>query len=337
MRTAILVGAGASAFGPGIVRVKQGLSGAPVLETENPPLGSGLYRALASTYPDSWGRLDWPDNGENFEHQMRVALDEYLRLADDSDRYRFEATLTQFIEFFTNFRLNSESLYSKMVSELIRNALLVTESPNSDFTFASLNYERLLEFALQEHGVIPWHNSRPDEKAGRVAVWKPHGSCHFALSPPDSEQTRFMYMREEVIAGGEGVRVLSSSGIHQYLDDWFASRQAGFLYPGMVFSLYEPTKVPLQGTRALAKMRERYAQDFSTSDVVVLIGVSYNAADSHIFEPIMQSKSRVLYVGPPTDPRLPMLEAALGSRLEIIADSFEAALESERLVTALLA
>lgn len=145
MGRVILFGAGASAFGPGIL-------------PKNPPLGGkDLFAELRTNYPRTWGSLGHLSSkfAKDLEAGMDIVWQQYSTiitpLMQDMGRY------------FLSFRTGGSGvdLYSRLLTTLDKARKL------NDTTFATLDYECIFDTAINGLGF------------SNIELLKPHGSCNY--------------------------------------------------------------------------------------------------------------------------------------------------------------
>lgn len=295
----VLFGAGASYGSPGIVPC-------------SPPLGSGLYRALRRAFPETWGACSASLAElfeEHFETGMRALAHLYPKAKQPlQDGAPSPNVLMQdMARYFLTFELarGTGNLYTQFLLMLLRS------EKDLGTSFATLNYEHMLERAMGRLGLKP-------------AVLRPHGGSQ--LWPEGGG--KLLAGPEHALGLGlhnitARVRAMTSLGIHARLNE---AGQA--LYPCM--AMYMPGKVTQVGQRYLRRAQARLRRRVTESGTIVLIGVRPWDDDDHIWPSIYKSRAQVLYVGGTID--YDRLAAARGDRSTTVhvAERFEAAIPDLR-------
>lgn len=124
MSLVILFGAGAS-------------HGAGGVFPSAPPLGTDLYRELASMFPTTWDNFP-----SSLQTQFHTDFEEGMSALWNSGSHAIPVLMQQMAIFFTRYRLSSQRVdaYSKLLDAL-------THSGES-VLFSSLNYDCLFEIAV---------------------------------------------------------------------------------------------------------------------------------------------------------------------------------------------
>jgi hypothetical protein len=88
-----------------------------------------------------------------------------------------------------------------------------------------------------------------------------------------------------------------------------------------VVSLYAPGKHSPMCPEFINEMRITIDTQFTSADLIVVIGTRYMPDDNHIFAPIVDASAPVIYVGG-NDDATGQLHEAIGSRLDHIGEKF---------------
>lgn len=263
-RFVVLFGAGAS-FGAGAIL------------PESPPLGGDLYRALAMSYPTSWGALpasfDEAFRVEGFERGMRLVFDAYGAAIPQLMR--------EMAVYFVQFRpTGHRSLYCRFIDDLKKTGLLRSTA------FSTLNYECVLEYSLLEHGESVGYF--PDATADSVVpVWKLHGSCN-------------MFAHE--VQAGPGVTygtgVIWEGGAQAMFDSNHVVEHC-LAKTGLapMMCLYMEGKPLGVSPSVISQIQTTWQSAVSDAEAVVVIGVRPLESDVHIWEPIAATNANLYLVG----------------------------------------
>lgn len=261
---AILVRAGAS-FGAGGVT------------PEPPPLGDELYEWLKHQYPPTWGALAGALDARfrgNFELGMHDAWAE--------GSYQVQLLLIDMGRAFARFQppTDRSDHYSTLVRAVISNRLL------NRCVVASLNYDCILEEAAMRLG-LPVGYTRHGRPTNGLVVLKPHGSCN--LLPPSGIQLINVSM---VHAGSYYEGPLEPRRLDE-LDHLYDS---GYSMPPAI-SLYAPGKKTPVAQGWVDGCRQEWRAVALSAHAIAVIGVRPNWDDAHIWQPIIESRAHVWYIG----------------------------------------
>lgn len=272
MRLAILFGAGAS-FGCGATAPR------PI------PLGRDLYEELRGCFPETWGKLITDAEGAAFRAEPPFEKGmEALREANDE---RLQLLLTDMAIYFTEFvPTSADNQYGKLIDHIGSDRLDST-------VFASLNYDCLFEMTAGARSIPVNYcldTMAPATAPGAILLLKPHGSCNFVM---------------QGLGAGITMKNVTMSGMGGYYEGPLEARhpnEIAALYtdgPSMppAISLYTTGKASLTGPRAITAIRERWRSSVAQADVVIPIGVRVVLADNHVWEPIVDSRADVWFVG----------------------------------------
>jgi len=292
MRLAILIGAGAS-YGCGYTD-----------PSARPPLGKDLFPQLVDTYPETWGTV--PDSDlpplflENFEDGM---AEMWRRMPA-----RFSHLLIDMATFFSRFDPPENDLYSSLGRELHGSRLIRRTA------VASLNYECVFEVAVGRLGLKLCMNQDAPVK-DNVLLFKPHGSCNFI---PEASVWKLTLQ-----LSAQGHSYYDGPISVKQLDEVRAMYDAEFAIPPCM-SLYSDGKATLVGQSFIEVARAGWAKWIRRSDYLIVIGARPNLADAHVWDPILESKAIVWFVGG-EDPGVVDLHNAIGRRFHHVAETFEEA------------
>jgi hypothetical protein len=303
VRIVVLVGAGASvgAFEDGYAR---------------PPLGIQLFGRLVERYPATWGDLSeaitaefqLPDAG--FERGMAALWKEGMST---------QAALIDMSIYFAEFRIPPHGTNRYFAVARMLDAL----GQDVDYTFASLNYEILLEqsLGLAGHGVYYW--GTPDGSLPRpVHVIKPHGSSNFAVDTGTNTfaGNTFSGVTSAYIVGAP-LKVVDIAEVPQCAVTGFPA----------AMSLHAPGKPSPICPKFAARFREDWATAVMNADVLVVIGARpVLESDPHVWSPVIDSDVRIIYAGGTTDEDFRAFAPLVENRLTLLGDTLASAMEPLR-------
>jgi hypothetical protein len=294
---AFLIGAGAS-------------HGAGDATPFRPPLGYDLFPRLEEAFPETWGSLTaeeqdaFSPTGAGFEDGMKLLWEAF-------DERAWHA-LRDLGFFFSRFRLRPRGgdSYSRLLIAL--NSLGLVQRSCA----ASLNYECVFEIACAQAGISVDHLGSGDPQSLRVA--KPHGSCNFLAGLHN-------FRNVTIVASPAQPQLLSADVNVVPPDAVEACYRDGYTIPP-VMSLYAPDKRTPVGFDIVNGMRDDWGRWAASARVIVSIGAHPYLADEHIWQPVVESDAKVLYIGGQR-PDYDRLAVALGGRLEYLGHDFAPALE----------
>jgi hypothetical protein len=299
MSSVFLLGAGAS-------------KGSGPCDPEPPPLGGELFGELrkggpvASTFSDDLARTF-----ENFEAGMAV-------LIDDPNSRDLTPLLRQMGYYFARFSPKPGNRYIELVTMLKR----LRAQP----IFVSLNYDLLLELALQKTNSDYGYKSPATISAGSICVLKIHGSCNFLLKT-GSHRFRgtnaafdLKGLQGAIFKGPIDV-THSPADIPKFLDT------QTMLAPAM--AMYAKGKRVLYCPEFIEEQKEAWIQVSKGTKRIIIIGVAVNEDDDHIWGTLADSTAPLYYVGgrkADGDTFIAWAKRKNRRNIHVIADSFKAAL-----------
>ncbi|WP_152418714.1 MULTISPECIES: hypothetical protein [Halorubrum] len=258
-KNVILVGAGAS-FGAGEVY------------PDNPPLGRDLFTQLESKFPRSWGSL--PDH---IRKNFLKGFEEGMVALSESDSNLHAPLYQAMAAYFAEFSIGENNHYAALI-ESLHNSIT-----NGETVFVSLNYDCLLEEAIEAAGIDV--DPVPENLGNPGTVIKPHGSCNFLPASIQASGISFT----EGVSFDAGVRCVSKEEVIEY----YHSDKA--LYPAM--SLYRPDKSTQISPPVIHRFQELYRKAVSEANTIGIIGAGIHAQDDHIWDPLASSDVPLYYIG----------------------------------------
>jgi hypothetical protein len=235
---------------------------------------------LRGRHPRTWGAikgaLHTHFENEGFEIGMNEAWSNYGE--------EVQSLLVDMGRAFASFKPPDDGtdFYTLLITGLIANRLI------DETVFASLNYECILEQAGERLGLTVGYGSR-GRPAKALVVLKPHGSCNLV---PDTGTNVF-----------QNIRIVGAGGSSQYfagpvkavpLHD-IEQLTHGSFPPAM--SLYAPGKHTPVALDWVNRVREEWRILAVGCQTIAIIGVRPIWADAHLWEPVIESKARVMYIG----------------------------------------
>jgi hypothetical protein len=280
------------------------------VDPEAPPLGGQLYDCLRTTFPESWGSLIEPEEHEAF--QAAPPFEQGMGMIWEKRDERAQLLITDMALYFCRFSLGAgTNAYSRL--------LTVLQGRKVEAAFATLNYDCLLELALNRAGLGVEYFLSGGGRGG-APVMKPHGSCNFV--PAGLGQT--IQMRNVRFSGG---------AYHQGPLNAIPPTEVASLYtagPSMppAVSLFSPGKPTPVGSDDIDRIRVHWETSVGEADFVVVVGARPVLADEHVWDPILSSSADVWHVGGTSGNDFEDYEKRLGRRFTKLAGTFEEGLRS---------
>jgi hypothetical protein len=219
---------------------------------------------------------------------------ESSRATSGSPFVTVQALLTDLAVYFAAFQLPDgvPNCYSALVDLFIRSGIV-----GERLGVATLNYECLIELALQARG-IPFDLNPTPPRQDVFSLWRPHGACNLLVDGVANGNMRNITMVAcNYYVAGSGVRLVA-----------VPPAQVASIYetqsnvpPAM--SLYAPGKHSPTAPDLLEALRTRWEQWARAADIVVVIGARYVQEDVHIWGGIDQGRGSIWYVGDDTSAR----------------------------------
>ena len=258
----ILMGAGASA-------------GCRNIKPSQPPIGKTLYSELETegdpTIMTEVSRIVGIQNKENFEEKMKEVFETKI--------FNLPVISAMLARYFSKYTLTgSDNEYAELIIEI--------NKKNLNCVYCTLNYDCLVEQCAEHLGMNV--NYDPIIKKGTFNLWKLHGSCSFF---PDGISGPLGNLYTNYMAGSINPRTVKISRPLAIPDvlKWSPL--------GPIMSFYAEEKPKLVGNSYLDQLQITWKERVFESDKLVIIGAFPNTNDHHIWNPIIESKTQIGYVG----------------------------------------
>ena len=259
LSNAILFGAGAS-FGSN--------------NTNVPPLGDDLFKALQKFNPPGWGSLS-----KDIEKEFLGDFEKGMTKLAEINSHSMPILQRAMAAFFFNYQPTMNNLYhvlAKRIKEHDWRGQLVT-----------LNYERLLEVSLCHEGLQPVVDSTTLTK-GQVELCLPHGCCHIFSKGVQASSHGVSI---------SGVGVTFDGDIEVISDPQQFNQKINNDAVPPVMSYFEPKKNTSSGVSFIKQQRQRWSQIATNTENIAIIGIRVRENDSHIWDVLESTKSRIIYCG----------------------------------------
>jgi hypothetical protein len=294
MSTLILLGAGASAFSGDCLPAA-------------PPLGKGLFAELVKL--GGVAASVGSDLAKIFMQDFEAGM------AAFSERPETEssALLREMARYFVKFEPGASNLYIKLLSELPLSRRRIT--------FATLNYELLLELAANRLGFRISYTTRNTPK-GNITLLKPHGSCNFLPDVPPL-MFRDFSVRSAVPNATGGIlnapiRPATPSEVIAFCD------RENVIAPAM--AMYARGKRMLFCGSPLRDLQAEYATATAEASRIYVVGVGVNPEDEHIWQPLARAAAPIYYVGPDATAFVEWAKQSSRKRAIHLATSFDSSI-----------
>jgi hypothetical protein len=182
--------------------------------------------------------------------------------------------------FFFEFRVvdPARGAYACLIRTIVERGL------GNDVLLSTLNYELLLEQAINQCGHVVDYGSPPSP--GRLSVVKLHGSCNFL---PNARGVGSGLAMRPGMVFETGFRIAGLSEVMRY------SSVEPSLYP--VMCLYMPGKVTHMSPHSMSRVQACWAEQVRAAEKMFLVGLRPNDGDKHLWDAVAESKAKVFCVG----------------------------------------
>lgn len=235
-----------------------------------PALGLNLFQVLRDYAPLTWGKLD-REYGKYFQKDFEEGMNKVLA----QHPYDVSELQRDMAKYFFGFSPSSENLYVRIIERIGVEGI----------SFASLNYDKLLEEAILRSNFSPTYGWEPINER-KVDFCLPHGCCNLFLKGLDIPVGALSFpFASNMIDSSEIKIIRSAKELHDELE------QA--LPP--VMSCFNSKKTSAVGKSFLELQQERFEKMVHSASLVVIIGVQVREHDKHIWEPLSMTKAKLVY------------------------------------------
>ncbi|MGN6154883.1 MAG: hypothetical protein ACTHN4_04010 [Sphingomicrobium sp.] len=267
-----------------------------------PPLGPELFDAVTHQNPE----LSLPpDLTETFRLNFESGMSKLFETAP----YRLTPLQCRIAVYLLKLEPKGPTLYD----QLLENLGIFARS----IVWSSLNYDVLLDRAASAaFGPI-------DYVAGGHGPWiaKLHGSANFAAYHPGISiaDNKILSVKAGYVAFEGPIQALT---IDQAIS-LFSDPKEAF---GPAMSLYMAGKQDWVRSPILDNVRSDWRVAVQHATSILIVGVAYNPADGHVWNPILQSRARIGLVDPNASHFLAEIKQTVGrSDIRIVAPEFSQA------------
>jgi len=277
-----------------------------------PPIGDRLFDTMVTeglipqTFNKDYEALFRSERG--FEQGMEA-------LASDSAIYL--PFLRSMAILFSSYRPGESNLYVMLFRSLL--------GQGAEFAVATLNYENLIELSLDKVGAHRTYTGTSGRRIVRVI--KPHGSCGFL---PDLQGNKFYGVSAKGTFGSyfEGSIVPTTN--QETIQSWCVDPGHSGMAPSMSF--YAPGKWTPVASSPISQQRADWKSACESYDICLVVGVRCNPSDTHIWQPLADSKGELIFVNPASRDTQEFDEwaAAHSRKASVLRLAFEEALQRMR-------
>jgi hypothetical protein len=262
--------------------------GATHVRPSAPPLMDSLYTALATLSPKQWGvESPFAPHEDAFTKDFERTFGEVVLNPP------FEWPSLNILEvqipvaaYFSQFILETGGLdcYSRVLSALNAAGKI------SNCFFSSLNYDCLLEQAAVQVGIAVDYSCNHENS---IRIAKLHGSCNLITDAATQN------IRAQLATRGTHVELHAdfinpTANLRERVEAKIGGHQPAH-FP--VMSQISPRKEHFVSPARIEEIRNQWRKAVSTAKTTGIVGVKYNPNDSHIVQPIMESRASVIYIG----------------------------------------
>jgi hypothetical protein len=254
---------------------------------KKPPLGEDLYEELCkyfSVIEECAGEF-------RTIFQERGGFESGIATIHECDKTFLPIVSKAIARYFFSYYPGSGNLYKKLID-------LLLYFPH-EYTFSTLNYDLLLERSLKERGLpyyYRWKDVEQKESKGYHII-KPHGSCNFLRSSRDSVDVHKNYtplLLEETMEASA-----------YFCDDDENTLQSISNFNDRVtpvIGFYANGKIVGICREEISVQLHSFHEEMMEADQVIIIGVSVNPDDEHIWKPLSSTPATVIYFSRDTTP-----------------------------------
>jgi hypothetical protein len=274
-----------------------------------PPLGGRVFEELQELGGEAANVDD--DLAAVFSRDFEKGMDHFYR----DRKTRVSALLREMAAYFAQFEPLSGNFYVELLTTL--------KKARRKATFATLNYDVILELAVRASGLRTAYHGFP-VPPDNVPILKIHGSCNFW---PDPAAVQFRGIVFDAAPGCDGpileapMRIARSSA---EILRWCEHEDS--IAPAL--ALYARSKSVLYCPMFIEKQRSDWLTAVARATAVYVIGVRVHTSDHHVWDPLATTRAPIYYVGRQRDAFIDWASRRRVAKRKsyVLAESFEAAL-----------
>lgn len=238
----------------------------------NPPLGNELFDNLVKLN-GAFSKLD-----ENQKEIFRKNGFEEGMATIKNDSNIINPLQKEIACYLSKFEVNYDNAYVKLFYEL-KNVI-------NNITITTLNYDLLIEQALKKCNIF--NIAYFGENEG-IPLLKLHGSSNFLPDLGQIQISGISIVNSSTFI--EGLKINETLN-HLEIVEWCQNPKNDSLSP--VLAMYEKGKRVVINSKSIKNIQRIYTNKLKESSLVVLIGIKYVEQDWHIWNPIKDSKAKIL-------------------------------------------
>jgi hypothetical protein len=269
-----------------------------------PPLGCQLFNELQEA--GGIARTICDDLADRFQQDFEEGMDMFF----DKRNEDVTAFLREMARYFVRFKPGPNNLYKKLISKL--------SGSKDEFVFSTINYDLLIEIALNQAGFAISYSGLPVRK-NNFPVIKMHGSCNFLpdVQPGQIQGVQFKVPKTGGILDAP-VRAVRPQEVIQFCRREDSIAPAMAMYGGLKW-------VPFCG--GFVKEQQKYWQhEVYRAQHIFVIGAGVHTRDTHIWEPLAKSTAWLGYVGHEWPEFCRWANDNKRKRVDFVAESFKDAI-----------
>lgn len=266
-----------------------------------PPLGKDLFKHLnerggAFSRLDNDIKLIFESN--TFETGMSMIANDN-RLINPLQR--------ELACYLSSFKLDMDNAYVRLFNKL--------HSVIHRLNIATLNYDLLIEQALSIHRLNIDYNGQ----GNGINLLKPHGSSNFLpRMPAGLHITDPVFIDCGTFIEGAQTDAVAS---HEEILRWCNNPKNNYLSP--VLAMYAKGKRVVINKGQIDKIQADFANKVAKSSLVVLVGIEYVEHDTHVWQPIQESKADILIANPFPSATLDWANKIGSNKVTVFEKSFD--------------
>ena len=241
-----------------------------------PPLGPDLFSALQEFDKSGWGS-EIGELAKCFQNDFETGMG---HLPGE----RFQTRQLKLAEYLFDFEPSNGNLYRRLARCIRR--FERNKGGLWDGAFATLNYDRLLQLALEREympfSLLPQSNT--------YELCAPHGLCNlFSSTTPDRVPISIQHP-------SASIRDTNPDRPHTLVSTRPEFARASSIAP--IMSFYEREKRSSTHPEWLKARQKRFAELAARATRIAIVGVSVQEHDKHVWEPLASTRATLLYCAP---------------------------------------
>ena len=269
-----------------------------------PPLGCQLFNELQKA--GGIARTICDDLADRFKQDFEEGMDMFF----DKRNEDVTAFLREMADYFVKFKPGPNNLYKRLISTL--------SGSKDEFVFSTINYDLLIEIALNQAGFAIAHSGLQIPK-NNFPLIKIHGSCNFLpeVQPRQIQGLQFKVPKTAGILDAQ-VRAVRPQEVIEFCRREDSIAPAIAMYGGLKW-------VPFCG-RFVKEQQKYWQHEVYRAKRIFIIGSGVHKRDTHIWEPLAKSTTWLGYVGHEWPKFCRWANDNKRERVDFVAESFKDAI-----------